>query len=481
MPWVQRIRRRWWLTAGLVLTDALTIIAAFFLAYLARFLNPWWPYYSPLDPYYYLSLGLPMVPIWLLLFAVHRLYDPEELLGGIREYTSVVSACTTGVIAFLAYDFLVRGDEPALSRAWLILVWLFGIVAMGTVRFTIRRIAYAIRRRGHWLRPALVIGANEEGRAVAQQLQEAPAASGVRVVGFVDDDPPVEAATTEGPPVLGALQDLPALIEQHDVRELIVAGTALPREQLLDLFRQYTQNGGDLTVRLSSGLFEILTTGMRVRKVGYVPLVTLERTRITGLDAVLKRGLDLLGSALALLVAGLPMVAIALLVRFSSPGPILFRRRVMGQGGKAFDALKFRTMHCDGEAILACRPELQEELRRNGKLKNDPRVTSLGRVLRRFSLDELPQFFNILLGQMSLVGPRMITVEEWPRYGKWQHNLLTVRPGLTGLWQISGRSDVPYEERVRLDMHYIRNYTIWLDLQILFQTIPVVLRGKGAY
>lgn len=478
--WTLSIRRRWRLTAGLVGLDALAIAAAFALAYLLRFYNPLWPYYSPFTLAFYLRLGLAMVPAWLALFAFHHLYDPEELLGGTREYVNVISAVTTGVVVMLAYDFLLRG-EAEISRGWLLLTWPLAILVVGGTRFTLRRVVYAMRRRGRWLRPAVVVGANEEGRAVAHHLGEASAASGVRIVGFVDDDPPADQAGRPGPPLLGTLADLPRLIAQHDVRELIVAGTALPRERLLDLFRQFGQNGGNVTVRLSSGLYEILTTGMRVRKVGYVPLVTLERTRITGVDAVLKRLLDVGGSLLGLLLAGLPMLVIAMLVRVTSPGPVLYRRRVIGQGGRPFDALKFRTMRGDGAALLAGRPDLQEELRRAGKLKDDPRVTPLGRTLRRFSLDELPQLLNILAGQMSLVGPRMITVEEWPHYGKWQHNLLTVKPGLTGLWQVSGRSDVAYEERVRLDMHYIRNYTIWLDLQLVLQTVGAVLRGTGAY
>ena len=478
--WTPGIRRRWWLTAGLVALDALAVAATFGLAYLLRFHNPLWPYLSAFTVEFYLRLGLAMLPAWLALFALHRLYDPEELFGGMREYVNVIGAATTGMIAMLAYDFLLRG-EAEISRGWLLLTWALAVLVVGGARFGLRRVVYALRRRGRLLAPAIVVGANAEGHAVAHQLGDAPAASGVRIVGFVDDDPPPGLIDAAGPPLLGAIQDLPRLIRQHGVRELVVAGTALPREQLLDLFRQFTRNGDDVTVRLSSGLFEVLTTGMRVRKVGYVPLMTLERTRITGVDAVLKRGLDQAGSLVGLLLAGLPMLAIAVLVKMTSPGPILYRRRVMGQGGTPFDALKFRTMRCDGDDILACRPELQEELHRTGKLKQDPRVTPLGRALRRLSLDELPQFFNILLGQMSLVGPRMITVEEWPHYGKWQHNLLTVKPGLTGLWQVSGRSDVSYEERVRLDMHYIRNYTIWLDLQIIFQTLPAVLRGRGAY
>jgi len=463
---------------GLALLDALSLAAAFLLASLLRFYFPWWPYYHAFSPSFYLGLGLLMLPAWLLLFASFRLYDPEELLGGVQEYIGLINACTIGTLAIMAYDFLFRGEEEEVSRAWLLLVWGFSILITGGMRFVLRRVVYALRRRGYFLRPALVIGANDEGQAIARQLRDAPSASGVHVLGLVDDSPPQSPSDL---PLLGGLADLPRLIREYDVRELIVAGTALPREQLLDLFCTYNQGNSHLTLRLSSGLYEILTTGARLRKVGYVPLVTLERTRITGVDALLKRGLDLAGSIGLLLLSAPFLLLIALLVKATSPGPIFYRRRVLGQGGCPFDALKFRTMYTNGDEILARHPELREELRRRGKIKNDPRITPLGRILRRFSLDELPQLFNILAGQMSLVGPRMISPEEWPHYGKWQHNLLTVKPGLTGLWQVSGRSDLSYEDRVRLDMHYIRNYTIWLDLQILFQTIPVVLRGKGAY
>jgi len=154
----------------------------------------------------------------------------------------------------------------------------------------------------------------------------------------------------------------------------------------------------------------------------------------------------------------------------------------MGMGGQEFDALKFRTMAVNADEILENNPELKAQFEDNHKLKNDPRVTPMGRFLRRWSLDELPQLFNVLRRDMSLVGPRMISPPERGEYGKWGMNLLTVRPGITGLWQVSGRSDVSYEERVRLDMYYIRNYSILLDLQILFiQTLPAVLKGKGAY
>ncbi len=214
---------------------------------------------------------------------------------------------------------------------------------------------------------------------------------------------------------------------------------------------------------------------------GFVPLVSLNKLRITGMDALLKTVLDYSIAVPVLILLSPILLIIAVLVKLDSPGPVLHRRRVLDVGGRAFDALKFRTMITNADEYLEQHPEVAEELRREGKLKNDPRVTRLGMLLRRTSLDELPQLFNVVLGQMSLVGPRMITQPELEKFGKWRHNLLTVKPGLSGLWQISGRSDLSYEDRVRLDMHYIRNFTIWLDLKILFQTVGVVFRGAGAY
>ena len=154
---------------------------------------------------------------------------------------------------------------------------------------------------------------------------------------------------------------------------------------------------------------------------------------------------------------------------------------MVGVNGREFDALKFRTMRVNGDEILEQHPDLKKELSKNHKLKNDPRITRIGHFLRKYSLDELPQLFNVLRGEMTLVGPRMITKAEMDKYQKWDLNLLTVRPGITGLWQVSGRSNISYEERVRLDMYYIRNWTIWLDIQLLIQTIPAVIKGRGAY
>lgn len=175
------------------------------------------------------------------------------------------------------------------------------------------------------------------------------------------------------------------------------------------------------------------------------------------------------------------LLAIAIIVKLDSPGPVIHKRRVLGLGGRVFYAYKFRTMHINGEEILAQYPKLRHELANNYKLKCDPRVTRVGKMLRKFSLDELLQLFNVLSRDMSLIGPRIIAPNELVKYGQHGEALLTVLPGLTGLWQVSGRSNTSYEERVQLDMDYISNWSIWVDIKILFKTIPAVMKGDGAY
>jgi lipopolysaccharide/colanic/teichoic acid biosynthesis glycosyltransferase len=248
----------------------------------------------------------------------------------------------------------------------------------------------------------------------------------------------------------------------------------------MDIFKRYGVSDS-VNIRMSSGLYEVITTGLTVNEFAYVPLVYVNKVRLTGSDHFLKLVLDYVITMTGLILISPLLLGIALLIRLSSPGPILHKRRVMGINGRQFNALKFRTMVTNGDEVMDRYPELKEELAKNHKLRIDPRVTKAGAFLRKFSLDELPQLFNVLKREMSLVGPRMISPEEVAMYKQFDMNLLTVHPGITGLWQVSGRSDISYDERVRLDMYYIRNWSIWLDLQLLFQTIPAVVKGRGAY
>jgi lipopolysaccharide/colanic/teichoic acid biosynthesis glycosyltransferase len=198
-------------------------------------------------------------------------------------------------------------------------------------------------------------------------------------------------------------------------------------------------------------------------------------------DEALCSLIDYVLACAGLLLLSPLFLVLAVVVKLDSPGPILYRRRVMGRNGTQFDAFKFRTMLVDGDAVLEANPELKAEWLRDQKLKVDPRITHCGRWMRKLSLDELPQLFNVLRGQMSLVGPRMISPPELGYYGDLASELLTVKPGITGLWQVSGRSDLDRNERVRLDMQYVRNRTWWLNMQLILMTIPAALKGSGAY
>jgi exopolysaccharide biosynthesis polyprenyl glycosylphosphotransferase len=466
-------------TFSLLFSDAIMIAFAFRIAFVVRFelALPLFQLDVAPPPSFYETLGLSLIPVWLTIFALTGLYNRRYLLGGIQEYDRVFRAITVGMLLVIMAGFL----KPVFifARGWLLLAWIFAFLGIAAGRFVLRRIVYAARQHGYFLTPALLVGANEEGCSLAQQLL-GWRTSGLHVLGFVDDQRPSGTVVYDHLQVMGSVSELDQLIHQHRIEELILAVSALSRDGIVQIFTRYGLVDG-LNLRLSSGLYEIITTGMEVKEMGSVPLVCVNKVRMTGAERGLKFVLDYGITMLGLLIIAPFMLLIALIIRLDSPGPIIYRRRVMGLHGRQFDAYKFRSMYVNGDAMLAAFPDLQAALPQAHKLKRDPRVTRVGAILRKLSLDELPQLLNVLKREMSLVGPRMISPPEMEMYGQSGMNLLTVPPGITGLWQVSGRSDLSYAERVRLDMYYIRNWTIWLDLQLLLQTIPAVLKKRGAY
>jgi exopolysaccharide biosynthesis polyprenyl glycosylphosphotransferase len=468
--------QRFALKVWLVASDALVLAIAFLAAYWLRFDLQVTTSPGIVPPaYFYSLLAALLTPVLILVFSAFRLYEPESLLGGVSEYSRIFNACSSATMMVVVTTFLI--PQFVVSRFWVVAAWALSFLLTTANRFFLRRAVYALRRRGYFLTPAVIVGANEEAATLARQLSDWRS-SGLRIAGFVASGPSPAHA---GVPVLGNLRDIRRIIEEHGVEDLVVAITALQREELLELCEEVNSLPG-VNLRLSSGVYELLTTGITVRTNGGVPLVSLNKVRLEPEEAWMKSLVEYSLSAVGLLLTLPTLVMIAIAIKLDSPGPVLHRRRVLGVAGRPFDAFKFRTMYVNGNEMLESTPDLQRQLRTDHKLKDDPRVTRVGRLLRKYSLDELPQLLNVLLGQMGLVGPRMITPEEAEKYGRHRLNLLTVKPGITGLWQVSGRSDLSYEERVRLDMYYIRNYSVWLDLQILFvQTVPAVIHGRGAY
>jgi len=467
-------------TLLLIINDVLITGAAFRLSYYLRFERPLFFFQreSFISFDFYQSLVFVLLPLWVVIFWAIGLYNRQNLLGSTQEYSLVFNATTIGMFMVIAAGFLLPGF--IFARGWLLMAWGFAFLLIDLGRFTIRRIIYYLRAHGYFLSPAVIVGANDEGLSLAEQLLSWKS-SGIHILGFIDKKVKVGTVLLHHLTCLGNTEDLDKVVNEYGVEEIILASSAISsRDKQMEIFKRYGV-GSQVNVRMSSGLYEIITTGLTVKDFAYVPLVGVNPVRLTGMDRVMKTILDYTLTILGMTVVAPLLSIIALIIKLDSPGPIFHRRRVMGVNGRQYDAFKFRTMYVNGDEILAKYPELQAELSATHKLRDDPRITRVGKWLRRFSLDELPQLINVLKMDMSLVGPRMIAPGEIEMYDKWDINLLTVKPGLTGLWQVSGRSDISYSERVRLDMHYIRNWSIWLDLQIIMQTIPAVLKGKGAY
>lgn len=465
------------LVTALVMADAAALTLAFRFAFWLRFELgvTLAPDVVP-TPDFYPLLTAVLVPLWLAMFALFGLYDPLAKLGGSVESSRTLHACTMAamlvVVGTFAFPALV------LSRGWLVYAWALSFLWVAAARFGARRVVYAFRRRGFLLTPALIVGTNQEAANLHEFLSDWQA-SGVRTLGFVSVEGK-EPRQSLPLPVLGTTKEIRRIAEEQGAEDIIVAITGIRRESLLRLYDDLQPL--PVHLRLSSGLYELLTTRVAVNTMGAVPLLSLEKNRLHTGEALVKRTVETVLVLGALALVWPLLLVIAAWIKIDSSGPVLYRRRVLGEQGRPFDAFKFRTMHVDGDALLRSQPGAEEQLRTHHKLKVDPRITRVGQWLRKYSLDEIPQFFNVLMGQMSLVGPRMITAEEAKKYGRHRMSLLSVKPGITGLWQVSGRSDLTYDERIRIDLYYVRNYSVWRDLQILFvQTLPAVLRGRGAY
>lgn len=475
----RRSRREWaYLSLGLVFSDIAMITLAFAISYLIRFETTLAIFDIQVESslIFYLRVVAVLLPIWLLIFALFGLYNRQNLVSGTKEYSLVFRACTIGFLMIIVSGFLQ--PELVLARGWVLLGWFFTFFFTALGRFIIRRIIGRMRARGYFLASALIIGTNDEAFSLAAQLSDWEF-SGLHLLGFIEDET-ADYEPNYDLPVIGELNDVQEIVEEFGVEEIIIATSAISRDHRLQIFKEFGVSD-KVRVRLSSGLYELITTGLEVKEVASVPLVVVNKVRLTGLDEFLKLILDYCITIPGLLVILPVMSIIALWIKMDSPGPAIHRRRVMGVNGRQFDAFKFRTMYVNGDEILEQRPHLKAELALNHKLKDDPRITRVGQFLRKTSLDELPQLFNVLKRDMSLVGPRMIAPAELEKYSQWNINLLTVRPGISGLWQVSGRSDLNYEARVNLDMYYVRNWTLWLDLRILIQTPLAVLKGRGAY
>jgi len=480
-PAHRRPRRRWefrYLGRTVVL-DLLAGVIAAVLAFEVRFGEEITPYNLT-----YLLLSA-MLPIGLFCaLAINRAYERRLLFVGTEEYQRVLSAglALTATLAIGSYAFDVH-----LARGYVLVALPLGTAACLLLRFGNRKVLHRARRRGECLRRTIVVGHELAVVAITRQLRR-ERYHGLEVAGACLPPFRPGAGPADGwhdgqvgdVPVYGTFAEVPKAVRQAGADTVIVL--SCPEFDGVKLRRlAWRLERDDIDLIVASSLMDVAGARTTIRPVDGLPMLHVEHPSLSGARRVVKNVFDRVGAAVLILLASPVLLAVAVAVKLDSPGPILFRQVRVGRHGREFLIYKFRTMHTDAERRLAELKHLNEQDGVLFKMRDDPRITRAGKWLRRLSLDELPQLFNVLGGAMSLVGPRPPLPQEVAKYPADARRRLEVRPGMTGLWQVSGRSDLPWEEAVRLDLRYVENWSLTLDLIILLRTLTAVCRGAGAY
>ena len=413
---------------------------------------------------------LKFVPVFLLAVCIHGGYSlTSQRLAtkGGQARRAMARALSTGVLLSLAFDALLSiHDDRHLRIGEALAIGAPALLLLPALRHLTRRIPGLGRAQATRV---MIVGSGRVATSVAARLGRCEE---VEVLGMVDDDPP------PGQPVLGGLNDLPRLISQHRVDHVLVAFSRTPSHQTLDQLRA---SGSQVSISVVPRLYEMLTWRSRLEELQGIPLLHVAPAELSKAARRVKRVMDIVVSSVALFLLSPVMIAAAIGIRLTSPGPVFFRQLRSGRGGVPFSIYKFRTMYVDAEARRA---ELLGDNEIDSvlfKIRDDPRITKVGKFLRKTSIDELPQFINVLKGDMSLVGPRPFILEESAQIEGWATRRFDVPPGITGLWQVSGRSELTYDDLRHLDTVYVTSWSLWWDLRILAQTPGSVLKQRGAF
>ncbi len=476
---------RWIMPFARAGIDAVFVFAAFGLAYWFRYElelgGEVLPGFSQPFSFFLDTVAIPLVVATVIVFQLRGIYRLPRWTSFLDEALLIASSATTAMAIIILFSYLQRFFP---SRLIFIYAWILMILLLVGKRLIVRLVRQGFWARGIGVDRVLIVGAGRAGQRIMQHIYGNPQL-GYRVVGFLGD-PPDDAnwgiATerrVERPPYLGDPGAIEEAIRQHGVHEVIIA---LPPAEHRNIFRMIQQcRQLDVSFTFLPDLFEMALDKVTIHEVAGLPLIELRESRIRGWNYVVKRAMDLLVSAGVLIIFSPILAAISLAIKLDSAGPVFIRQTRVGRDGEEFICYKFRSMVQDAERL---KRELMEKEGNNGplfKMKDDPRVTRVGWFLRKTSIDEVPQFFNVLLGEMSVVGPRPQIPAEVELYEDWHFQRLQVTPGLTGLWQVSGRSDLSFDEMVKLDLYYAENWSPWLDIKLMLRTVPAVLFGRGAY
>ncbi len=415
-----------------------------------------------------------LAPTWIALLALGRAYDRERVRNGTEQVKAIFEATVrmTALVALAAY-----ATKSDVSRAFFLIALPCGFLTLTLGRLAAITLLRRARRRGRCLHRVLAVGNVGDIQHLLQELDRRDH-HGLHVVGACTftKDPEIAA----GVPVLGTPAEARRAAADAAADTVAVTSSGvLGREGLRQLAWQL--EGSDIGLLLTPELTDVAGPRINVRPLGALSLLQVSEPKFSGASRLLKGATDRLAAALALLVLSPVLLAVAILIKLDSRGPVFFRQTRSGAAGAPFSLVKFRSMVEEAEDLLIDLTDKNESGGVLFKIRRDPRVTRIGRILRRLSLDELPQLWNVLTGEMSLVGPRPPLPSEVEMYAEDTRRRLLVKPGLTGLWQVSGRSDLSWEESVRLDLYYVENWSLVMDLVIIVRTVGAVVAGRGAY
>ncbi|HJU47817.1 MAG TPA: sugar transferase [Gaiellaceae bacterium] len=465
-------------TIMLAAGDLLAIVLAYTFSYLVSEQIGSLPAVSG-PPWFLALVAAAAVPVSLAVFTAYHLYDNDNLRIAVASFDEVRDLFHALLATSLVFLIVSQGAK-FLADWWVytaVEAFLFisaALVLIPVIRGSLRS---WVLPRVMQPRRTLIVGAGGEARVVYRKLMAHPE-YGLEVVGFLDGDDS-DSDGVPGP-VLGSRADIAAIIDEHEVDRVLLASSIADHEDMLDLIR--TVRRPDVQVSIVPRYFEIFTSRAILDEVEGMPVVTLPPMRLGRSSRLLKRSFDVAVAGTALVLLSPVLLVIAIAIRLDSRGPAFYRQPRRGRLGSTFRIVKFRSMYVGSEQKRDEVLHLNEVDGPLFKIKGgDPRVTRVGGFLRRTSLDELPQLWNVVKGEMSLVGPRPFVVYEADQITGWARRRLDMTPGITGLWQVLGRNDIPFEEMTKLDYLYVTNWSIWWDLKILCQTIPVVLGKRGAY
>ena len=469
-------RRSWLIRRTLAAADITGLTIAFVIGQLFIIENP-----AAVDRVGFLLETLVFVatlPAWVLLARSYGLYSRDEEqanYSSVDDSWGVLNMVTLGTWMLVAGTWLTHVAEPNFRK--LFAFWVSAIVLVCFGRIAARAL---VRRTAAYVQNTLIIGAGGVGQLIAKKLRQHPE-YGLNIVGFVDDNPTEMRSDIGDIAVIGGMRHIALCVDLLDVERVIVAFSNDSHETTLATIRELETL--DVQIDLVPRLFEGVPPESHFHSAEGLTLIALPRARLSNTSLMLKRGLDVVGSLVGLVLLSPLLIVVGIAVRLDSRGPILFRQTRMGRRGDIFKIVKFRTMAADADSRKHEVAHLNKHCRPDGdprmfKVHDDPRITRVGRILRRTSIDELPQLWNVLVGEMSLVGPRPLILDEHAHVDGWGLKRLELKPGITGLWQVLGRDDIPFNEMVELDYRYVTGWSLWSDVKLMFRTIPVLLRRR---